>query len=258
MLRSAETPVGEQLKTWRRRRHLSQLDLALSAHVSTRHLSFLETGRAQPSREMLLALAHQLEIPPREQNTLLLAAGFAPQFAETRLTDQRFDDARRVIEAILRSHEPYPALAMDRHWNIVLHNRAVEPVLSTVEPHLLQAPINVLRLSLHPGGIAPRIVNFGEWRAHLLQRLKRQIDATGDPALIALLAEAEAYPNSAPSGAPPSEGLAIPLVLQTPAGVLRYYTTTLVFGSPHDITLSELAIETFVPADAATAAALQA
>jgi transcriptional regulator with XRE-family HTH domain len=258
MLRSTETPVGDQLKTWRKRRHLSQLDLALAAHVSTRHLSFLETGRAQPSREMLLALARQLEIPPREQNTLLLSAGFAPQFAESRMSDQRFDDARRVIEAILHSHEPYPALAMDRHWNIVLHNRAVEPVLSIVDAQLLQPPVNVLRLSLHPGGLAPRIVNFGEWRAHLLHRLQHQIDVTGDPTLIALMAEAETYPSPSTPAAPPFEGLAIPLVLQSPAGVLRYYTTTLVFGSPNDITLSELAIETFVPADAATAAALRA
>jgi transcriptional regulator with XRE-family HTH domain len=242
------TPVGQHLQRWRKARRMSQLDLALEAQISPKHLSFLETGRAQPSREMLLRLSAQLEIPQREQNALFISAGYAPQHPETALTSAHFEDARRVIELILQSHEPYPALAIDRHWNIVLHNDAAALVLSTL-PEALRAPMNVLRISLHPDGIAPLTLNFGEWRAHLLKRLRRQIEATHDLHLIALQREVLAYPRPDGDHDAPNDPLAVPLVLQTPGGVRRYLSTTLVFGSPVDITLSELAIETFFPAD---------
>jgi transcriptional regulator with XRE-family HTH domain len=236
---------------------MSQLDLALAAQVSARHVSFIETGRAQPSREMLLNLSRHLDIPRREQNVLLLSAGLAPHFTETPMDDRRFAHARTLIELILRTHEPYPAVAIDRHWNAVMHNRALEPVLTTVAAELRAPPVNLLKLSLHPGGIAPRIVNFGEWRAHLLARLQQQIDATGDPVLLGLREEVGAYPHPPTTPDDINTALAIPLVLQTPAGVMRFFTTTMVFGSPVDITLAELAIETFVPADAETAAAMR-
>jgi transcriptional regulator with XRE-family HTH domain len=249
--------TGQLLQSWRKRRRMSQLELALTAQVSARHVSFLETGRSQPSREMLLHLAGHLDIPRREQNMLLLAAGLAPHFSETPVDDQRFADVRGIIELILRSHEPYPAVAIDRHWNVVMHNHALEPVLSTIAPELREPPINLLRLSLHPGGIAPRTMNYDEWRAHLLLRLQQQIDATGDPVLLDLKREAEGYPHQGDELQPGVRQLVIPLVLQTPGGVMRFYTTTMVFGSPVDITLSELAIETFLPADAETAAAMR-
>ena len=254
---SAPASAGQLLQSWRKRRRMSQLDLALTAKVSAKHVSFLETGRAQASREMLLHLSRYLEIPPREQNRLLLSAGYAPYFHETPVGDQRFENARLIIDLILRSHEPYPAIAMDRYWNSVLYNRALEPLLSALAPELRQPPINLLRLSLHPGGVAPRILNFGEWRDHLLMRLRQQINATDDPALADLLREVEHYPHPTYEPSEPTSQLAVPLVLQTPAGVLRFYTTTMVFGSPVDITLSELAIETFLPADAATASAMR-
>lgn len=257
MLVESKLSSGELLQSWRKRRRMSQLELALTAQVSARHISFLETGRSQPSREMLLHLARHLEIPPRERNALLLAAGLAPHFSETPVDDQRFADVRGIIELILRSHEPYPAIAIDRHWNVLMHNRALEPVLLTIAPELRAPPINLLRLSLHPGGIAPRTVNYGEWRAHLLLRLQQQIDATGDPVLLDLRREAESYPHQTDDSHQEARQLVIPLVLQTPGGVMRFYTTTMVFGSPVDITLTELAIETFMPADAETAAAMR-
>jgi transcriptional regulator with XRE-family HTH domain len=253
----ANPSAGQLLQTWRKRRHMSQMELALTAQVSARHVSFLETGRSQPSREMLLHLARHLDVPPREQNALLLAAGLAPQYSETAVNDMRFAEARGMIELILRSHEPYPAIAMDRHWNVVMHNRALEPVLSTIAPELRTPPINLLRLSLHPGGIAPRTLNYSEWRAHLMLRLQQQIDVTGDPVLMALKVEAEGYAYQEDRSHQHIHQLVIPLVLQTPGGVMRFYTTTMVFGSPVDITLSELAIETFMPADSATEAAMR-
>jgi transcriptional regulator with XRE-family HTH domain len=255
-------PVGDLLREWRQRRRLSQLDLASEAEISTRHLSFLETGRSQPSRDMVLHLAERLEIPLRERNLLLVAAGFAPVFPERPLQDPALDAARKAIDLVLAGHEPYPALAVDRHWQLVAANSAVTRLMAGAEASLLRPPVNVLRLSLHPQGIAPRIANYHEWRAHLLVRLRRQVDLTADPVLTALLTELAAFP--APPGAKPArpirngdQSVVVPFQLTTDAGVLSFVSTTTVFGTPLDITLSELALESFFPADAATADALR-
>jgi len=255
----AVRPLGDQIREWRRRRRLSQMDLALDAEISTRHLSFIETGRTRPSREMVLRLADQLELPLRERNALLLAAGFAPLYAERALDDPALAAARRAIDLVLKGHEPWPALAIDRHWHLVAANAAVAPLLAGCAAHLLEGPVNVLRLSLHPEGLAPRIRNLAEWRAHLLDRLRRQAMTTGDETLDALVAELAAYPF--PDGAGHAEdfgGVAIPLRLATPLGELSFISTTTVFGTPLDVTLDELAIEAFYPADAITAERLRA
>lgn len=261
MVSSQTQPVGNLLRDWRRRRRLSQLDLACEAEISTRHLSFLETGRSSPSREMVLRLAEQLGVPLRERNRLLVAAGFAPIFQERTLDDPTLRSARRVVELVLAGHEPFPALAVDRHWTLVASNRAVAPLLEGVEPALLAAPVNVLRLSLHPRGLAPRIVNQAKWRTHLLARLRRQIDVSGDPTLRELLDELDEYPISPENerGAATDTdyaGVAVPLRLAAGGEVLSFLSTTTVFGTPVDVTLSELALESFFPADATTADAL--
>jgi transcriptional regulator with XRE-family HTH domain len=251
-------PVGALLRQWRQRRRLSQLDLASDAAISTRHLSCLETGRAQPSRQMLMRLAERLEVPVRERNTLLTAAGYAPMYRERALDDPALAAARRAVDVLLKAHEPAPALAVDRHWTLVSHNRAVAPFLAGASPALLQPPVNVLRLSLHPEGLAPRIVNLAQWRAHLLSRLRQQVAASGDAVLAALLDELSAYPPGEPHDAgSEAGGVIVPLQVRTDAGVLSFISTTTVFGTPVDITLSELALETFFPADEATAQALR-
>lgn len=256
------TAVGDHLRQWRQRRRLSQLDLALDAEISTRHLSFLETGRAQPSRDMVLRLAEHLEIPLRERNTLLVAAGYAPVFPQRSLDDPALASARKAVDIILTGHEPHPALAVDRGWNLISANRMIAPMLEGVDPELLAPPMNVLRLTLHPRGLAPRIANLHEWRAHLLERLRREVELTADPRLSELLTELKAYPI--PGGQPPRKasdeygGVAIPFRIQTPAGMLSFFSTTTVFGTPVDVTLSELTLETFFPADAETAQALRA
>jgi len=251
--------VGGLLRAWRMRRRLSQLDLALEADISSRHLSFLETGRARPSRDMILRLCDHLSLPLRERNALLLAAGFAPVFPQRALDDPALAAERAAIDMILAGHEPYPALAVDRHWTLVTMNRAVGPLLAGVDPELLTAPINVLRVSLHPSGLAPRIRNLAEWRAHLLARLHQQIDVSGDPTLAGLLRELSAYP--APAGRSPDVGsgaAVVPLELDANGTVLSLFSTTTVFGTPIDVTLAELAIEAFYPADAATGERLRA
>lgn len=254
---------GDHLRDWRRRRRLSQLDLACEADISTRHLSFIETGRSRPSREMVLHLAERLEVPLRQRNALLVAAGFAPAYPVRPLDDPALALARRAVERVIEAHAPNPALAVDRHWQLVAANAAVPLLLDGVSPALLQPPVNVLRLGLHPDGLAPRIVNYGEWRGHLLERLQRQVDSAGDPVLVELLAELRAYP--APPAtiatlAPPEEAhpdVVVPFRLATTSGVLSFLSTTTVFGTPVDVTLSELAVESFFPADAATAEALR-
>lgn len=260
---ASSSGVGDLLRGWRRRRRLSQLELALAAEVSQRHLSFLESGRAAPSREMVLRLAEQLAVPLRERNILLAAAGFAPFYRERALEDPDLAAARKAVELILEAHLPHPALAIDRHWHLVFANAAVAPLLAGADETLLAPPVNVLRLSLHPDGLAPRIANFRQWRAHILERLAQQIDASGDAGLTDLLAELKAYP--VPPGARPWRpgtadslgGIAVPLEFRSDAGNLRFLSTTTVFGTALDISLSELAIETFFPADAATADALR-
>jgi transcriptional regulator with XRE-family HTH domain len=254
--------VGDLLREWRQRRRMSQLLLATEADISTRHLSFVESGRALPSREMVMHLAERLDVPLRARNALLVAAGYAPLFRERPLSDPQLAAAREAVELVLTGHEPYPALAIDRHWNIVATNNALAPLLSGASPELLKPPVNALRLSLHPEGIAPSIINWHAWREHVLARLQRQIDVSGDGALSALRDELAAYP--APADAEPAEHgdaavaqIAVPLRLRTPIGVLSFFSTTTVFGTPVDVTLSELAIEAFFPADQQTAAALR-
>jgi transcriptional regulator with XRE-family HTH domain len=254
---------GDHLRDWRRRRRLSQLDLACEADISTRHLSFIETGRSRPSREMVLHLAERLEVPLRERNTLLVAAGFAPAYPVRPLDDPALALARRAVERVIEAHAPNPALAVDRHWVLVAANAAVPLLLDGVPPALLQPPVNVLRLGLHPDGLAPRIVNYDEWRGHLLERLQRQIESAGDPVLVELLAELRAYPappSKIAALAPVEEGhpdVVVPFRLATDSGILSFLSTTTVFGTPVDVTLSELAVESFFPADAATAEALR-
>lgn len=255
-------PVGQLLREWRMRRRRSQLDLALDADVSARHLSFLETGRARPSREMLLRLAEELAVPLRDRNELLLAAGFAPRFEERPLDDPSLRAARAAVDLVLAGHEPFPALAVDRHWNLVAFNRSVMPLLAGVSQELLQPPVNVLRLSLHPGGLAPAIVNAAEWRTHLLARLRRQVDLTRDATLVELLRELGSYTPTSGTSAEPHEAplgteVFVPLRLRTPAGVLSFISTTTVFGTAIEVTLSELVIEAFFPADEWTGEALR-
>lgn len=252
-------PLGEQIRHWRQQRRLSQMDLALDAEVSTRHLSFIETGRTQPSREMVLLLAEHLEVPLRARNAMLLGAGYAPVYSERPLDDPQLAPARRAVELVLKGHEPFPALAIDRHWHMVAANAAVAPLLAGVAGHLLEGRVNVLRLSLHPEGLALRIRNLGEWRVHLLDRLRRQAWLTSDPALAALLDELSAYPSAEGAGDVGGFGeVAVPLRLATPIGELRFFSTTTVFGTPRDVTLDELAIEAFFPADEETLARLSA
>lgn len=253
---SATQPVGIQLREWRQRRHLSQLDLSLDADISTRHLSFVETGRSVPSREMVLRLADRLEVPLRERNRLLVAAGYAPMYAERPLDDPALQAARDAVQLILAAHEPYPALAVDRHWNLVCANAAALGLLQGgLAAELLRPPVNVLRASLHPEGLAPRIVNLAQWRAHLFERLRHQIGLSADPVLSRLLEELSAYPAPAHDGAAaffPATSIVVPLVLDTPMGTLSLISTMTVFGTPVEVTLSELALETFFPADAST------
>lgn len=259
---SASRTVGDLLREWRQRRRMSQLLLATEAEVSTRHLSFVESGRAVPSREMVMHLAERLDVPLRARNALLVAAGYAPLFRERPLSDPQLAAAREAVELVLKGHEPYPALAVDRHWTIVASNNALAPLLSGASPELLKPPVNALRLSLHPDGIAGSIVNWHAWREHTLTRLQRQIDVSGDGTLGALRDELAAYP--APPGAEAAEHdsaavnqIAVPLRLRTPIGELSFFSTTTVFGTPVDVTLSELAIEAFFPADQQTATALR-
>lgn len=259
----ARDPFGAHLRHWRTRRRLSQLDLAQEAEVSTRHLSYVETGRAAPSREMVLRLAERLDVPLRERNALLVAAGFAPMYRQRSLDDPAMASARRAVDLVLKGHEPFPALAVDRHWNLVAHNALVPMLMAGAAPELVKAPINVLRLSLHPDGLASRIANLAQWRAHLLERLQQQIAATGDTVLQALHDELEAYPSPQVSHDTPAtdtelSGVVVPFQLATPNGVLSFISTTTIFGTPVDVTLQELAVESFFPADAQTAAALAA
>ena len=262
-MQGVDTPVGRLLRGWRQRRHLSQLDLACDAEISTRHLSFIETGRSTPSREMVLRLAERLEVPLRARNTLLTAAGYAPAFAERPLADPALAAARLAVDQLLAAHDPFPALAVDRHWTLVAANATARRLLSGVDPSLLAPAVNVLRVSLHPDGLASRIVNLAQWRGHVLARLRRQVDVSADPVLRALADELAAYPvaeaSSSPShDAPAASDVIVPLRLATDAGVLSFLSTTTIFGTPIDVTLSEIALELFFPADADTAARLRA
>ena len=256
-------PVGELLRSWRTRRRLSQLELATTSTVSQRHLSWLESGKAMPSREMILKLAKHLAIPHRDRNALLVAAGLAPIYRERSLEDPAMAPVLALVQRVLAGYEPSPALAVNRHWELVSANAGLAPLMRLINPRLLVPPINVLRLSLHPEGLGPHIVNYEEWREHIIARLLAQQQAAPDAELSALIEELKAY--AAPPGARATEidtslsGIAVPLELRSPDGqILRFLSCTTVFGTPVDITLSELAIEAFLPADAATAAHLAA
>ncbi|MDQ3644972.1 MAG: helix-turn-helix transcriptional regulator [Actinomycetota bacterium] len=247
--------VGALLRDWRQRRHLSQLDLALEAEVSARHLSFVETGRSRPSAEMIQHLAERLDVPLRERNKLLLAAGYAPGYGQRALEEPEMGPVRDAIDQVLAGHHPYPAVVVDRHWGMVAGNRAIALLTAGAAEHLLQPPVNVLRLALHPEGLAPRIANLAEWREHLLDRLDRHAAATCDPALAALHTELVRLPgDDPPSRADLAAGeIAVPLKLRHPEGELAFISTVTIFGTAIDVTVSELAIEAFYPADTRTA-----
>lgn len=258
-LLSAPPGVGGLLREWRQRRRLSQLALAVEAEVSARHLSFVETGRSRPSRELVLHLAEHLEVPLRERNSLLLAAGYAPAYSHSPLDAEEMAPVQAAVGTIVASHEPFPALAVDRHWDVVSANApALALMADGVATELLTPVPNVLRVSLHPRGLAPRIANLAEWAGHLLERLDRQIAASGDPDLIALADELHGYPGVSRRHGPASVAsrLFVPLVLRAGDVELRLFSTVTTFGTALDITVAELAVESFFPADAATAAAL--
>ncbi len=253
-----EQQIGSELREWRGRRRLSQMELALDAGVSTRHLSFVETGRSRPSAELVLALAERLEVPLRQRNALLLAAGYAPRYSSYSLDDPELKPIRDALGAVLAGHEPYPALAVDRHWDLVASNAALGILLEGVAPQLLEPPVNTLRLALHPDGLAGRVMNLGRWRAHLMQRLERAISLQPDEQLQQLRSELLEYADSTtPGERPAGEEVMFPLLLSSEQhGQLTFYSTITTFGAAYDVTVAELAVEAFFPADERTVAAL--
>ncbi len=248
--------VGELLRRWRAHRRLSQLDLALRTDISTRHLSFVETGRSRPTPDMIMRLTEQLEVPLRERNQLLLAGGYAPAYAEHGLQEPELHAVRDALRTVLEGHEPYPALVINRWWELVDGNSALPTLITGCAPGLLERPVNVLRLSLHPDGMAPRIRNLAEWRAHVLTQLRRRVDAVADDRLRDLHEELLGYPGGL--GAPPAASQAVfPLRLGTELGELALFSIHAVITTATDVTVDELAIESFYPADAATTRALR-
>jgi transcriptional regulator with XRE-family HTH domain len=254
--------AGALLREWRQRRNLSQLELALRSAVSARHLSFIETGRARPSREMVLHLAERLDVPLRDRNTLLLAAGFAPVFGERSLAESEMAPVRAALQRFLSAHEPYPALVVDRHWNVVAANRGVAYVNSGVAPELRAPPANALRIALHPDGLASRISNLVSWSGYLLARLRREVEATRDPELESLYEELIAYPGVTteydPAGPPHPADIVLRQELRLDDTQLELFCTLTTFGTPRDLTLAELTIVAFYPANPQTATALTA
>jgi transcriptional regulator with XRE-family HTH domain len=252
-------PFGVHLRRWRERRRMTQTDLAVAAESSTRHLSCLETGKAQPSREMVIRLSDYLDIPLRDRNTLLLAAGYAPAFGERALDG--LEAAKSAIECVLRAHAPLPAFAVDRHWNVVLSNAALPQLYEGCSEAFLRKPVNAIRLMLHPEGMGPGIVNFAAWRAYMVSVLRQQLDARGDPVIRQLLAEVSGYPIPAaseePRGFEGADRLVTPLKVSTRFGIASFLNTVTVFGTPNDVTLAELALEMLFPADQATTAIVQ-
>ena len=251
-------PVGQLVRRWRERRHRSQLDVSIAADISARHLSFVETGRSMPSRGMIERLCDELDVPLRDRNALYLAAGYAPVHAERPLED--LGVARTAVEAVLAGHEPNPALAVNMRWDLLTANRAAQSLLGMIDGPHGDEPINVLRATLHPDGLAPRVGNHAQWRAHVLRRVRRQLDRTAADGLAELLAELESYPSP---GAPAEaevldEELVIPLVVRSDVGELSLLYAVTVFGAARDVTLDEIAIETFFPANTATATLLRA
>lgn len=256
---TASAGVGELLRSWRKARNLSQLELSLDSAISARHLSFVETGRARPSREMVLHLAEQLDIPLRDRNRLLLAAGFAPAYGERPLEDEEMEPVREALARFLAAHDPYPAVVVDGHWNLVSANEALGVLVDGVAPELMEPSANALRITLHPAGMAPRIANFGEWSAHMLHRLRQRAAITADPELEALYRELKTYPHvevHTSRAHSPGDDIVLPLQLRHRAGPLTLLSTISTFGTANDITLAELSVEAFYPADAHTSAVL--
>ena len=255
---TAQRDVGTLLREWRERRRFSQLDLSLRAEVSTRHLSFVETGRSRPTAEMIERLAAHLDVPLRERNRLLLAAGFAPVHPHHDLDEPDLAAVREALRVVLVAHQPHPAVLLNRWWEMVDANAAAGALLEGVDPALLAPPVNVLRLSLHPRGLAPRIVNLGQWRGHLLEQLAQRIDRTADPRLVELAEELAGYPGAEVEAAPAlPTAVVLPLRLRSPARELSFFSIAAHVGTATDVTVEELTIEAFYPADAATAAALR-
>ncbi|MGW3309073.1 helix-turn-helix domain-containing protein [Streptomyces sp. NPDC001073] len=250
--------VGPLLRAWRERRRVSQLELALRADSSARHISFIETGRSRPSEEMVLRLAEHLDVPVRERNSLLLAAGYAPRYPETPLDDPALGALREGLERLIQGYEPYPALVVDATYTVVAANRGITMLLDGVPESLLQPPLNAMRLTLHPEGMAPRIRNLGEWRGHLLAQMERQIALHRSEPLRALYEEVAAYPapEAVGDGERPADSVpyfALPMRIEHDGRVLSFVSSISTFNTPMDVTVSELAIETFLPADPATA-----
>ena len=248
--------VGELLRQWRHRRRLSQLDLAIAADVSARHVSLVETGKSRASADMVLRLADQLDVPLRDRNRLLLAAGFAPRYAERPLDGDALSAARDAVGRVLRAHEPYPALVFDRRWNILMTNRAVDRFFAGVAPDLLRPPVNLVRLGLDPRGLASLVVNLADVRAVFRARIRRQLAAAPDPELTALYEELLAPgADGEPGGSiEPESDVVIPMIIRIDGRELRLFSTITTFGTPMDITLAEVAVESYYPADAESAA----
>jgi transcriptional regulator with XRE-family HTH domain len=253
---TAPTPVGQLLREWRERRRLSQLDLSIQADISTRHLSFVETGRSRPTPEMILRLTEQLEVPLRERNQLLLAGGYAPAYPQHEMDEPELASVRAALRQVLRGHEPYPAVVINRWWDMVDANAAIATLIEGCAPHLLETPVNVLRLSLHPDGMAPRIVNLGQWRAHLLEQLHRRALQNADTRLQELEEELRGYPGPTSASAAPTD-VVLPLRLRHGDGELSLFSIEARVGTATDVTVDELTIETFYPADAETAEVLR-
>ncbi len=253
MTTTVRAPVGRLLREWRERRRLSQLELSIQADISTRHLSFVETGRSRPTPEMIVRLTEQLDVPLRERNQLLLAGGYAPAYPEHDLDEPALAAVRDALAEVLRGHEPYPAVLIDRWWNVVDTNTALAPLLAGCAAHLLEPPVNVLRLSLHPDGMASRIANLGQWRAHLLGQLHRRAVATGDSRLATLEDELRTYPAADDASTPHPSDVVLPLRLRVDNGELALFSIEARVGTAADVTLDDLSIEAFYPADAATA-----
>jgi transcriptional regulator with XRE-family HTH domain len=253
--RPAARPVGELLREWRERRRLSQLDLSIQAEISTRHLSFVETGRSRPTPQMIVKLTEQLDVPLRERNTLLLAAGYAPAYPQHGLAEPELANVRAALRKVLDGHEPYPAVIVNRWWELLEGNSAIQRLIDGSAAHLLAEPVNVLRLTLHPEGMAPRIINLAQWRAHLLTQLHRRAAELGDARLLDLHEELLGYPGGEDHTVAP-HNVVLPLRLKHGDGELSFFSISAAVSTATDVTVGELAIEMFYPADAETARAL--